>query len=131
MATKNHPGEFDCYAKAEPDEPIFVLLARDRHAPALVWLWAAIREWDGEDPAVVAEARASVIEMITWADDHRPARPTPGFGKLAAAGLANVCRAMTSLTGTLRRAREEGNIDAAEGLAVMMLAGVEIDPDPK
>lgn len=29
MGTKNNPGAFDCYANAEPDEPMFVLLARD------------------------------------------------------------------------------------------------------
>jgi hypothetical protein len=29
MGTKSNPGPFDCYAKAEPDEPMFVLLARD------------------------------------------------------------------------------------------------------
>jgi len=28
MATKKNPGEFDCYANAGPDEPMFVLLAR-------------------------------------------------------------------------------------------------------
>ncbi len=43
MGTKNNPGKFDCYAKAEPDEPMFVLLARDRIAPTLVRIWAAIR----------------------------------------------------------------------------------------
>lgn len=36
MGTKNNPGAFDCYANAEPDEPMFVLLGRDKHAPAPV-----------------------------------------------------------------------------------------------
>ncbi len=46
MGTKNQPGEHDCYTKAEQDEPMFVLLARDKHAPALVWLWATSRKDD-------------------------------------------------------------------------------------
>lgn len=43
MGTKNNPGRFDCYAKADPNEPIFILLARDPLAPALVRLWAHVR----------------------------------------------------------------------------------------
>lgn len=44
MATKENPGQFDCYANAKPDEPMFVLLARDEFAPLLVEIWAAMRE---------------------------------------------------------------------------------------
>ena len=40
MGTKNNPGEFDCYENAEPDEPIFVLSARDPSAPLIVRQWA-------------------------------------------------------------------------------------------
>lgn len=40
MGTKNDPGKFDCYAKAEDDEPMFVLLARDPAAPHAVRQWA-------------------------------------------------------------------------------------------
>ena len=43
MGTKNDPAPFDCYANAEPDEPMFVLLARDRVAPDTVRMWAALR----------------------------------------------------------------------------------------
>ena len=39
MGTKNDPGEFDCYAGAHPDEPIFVLRSTDPQAPWLVRLW--------------------------------------------------------------------------------------------
>lgn len=41
MGTKENPGEFDCYANALPDEPMFVLLARDELAPSVVATWAA------------------------------------------------------------------------------------------
>jgi hypothetical protein len=40
MGTKNNPGEFDCYSKALPDEPMFVLLARDPRSVQLVRMWA-------------------------------------------------------------------------------------------
>lgn len=43
MGTKLKPGKFDCYANAEPDEPMFVLLARDPLAPQLVRIWAKMR----------------------------------------------------------------------------------------
>ena len=40
MGTKRNPGEFDCYAAALPDEPIFIMLARDELAPEKVRSWA-------------------------------------------------------------------------------------------
>ena len=40
MDTKLNPGKFDCYKKAEDDEPMFVLLARDPYASTLVRYWA-------------------------------------------------------------------------------------------
>lgn len=43
MGTKQHPGAYDCYATALPDEPLFVLLARDDGAPDLVEAWARDR----------------------------------------------------------------------------------------
>lgn len=43
MATKANPGQFDCYANAAPDEPLFVLRAKDPVAPALVRAWAYLR----------------------------------------------------------------------------------------
>lgn len=57
MSTKNNPSKIsDCYAKADPDEPMFVLLGRDKHAPQLVEMWAGQRAAEGEDPAKVEEA---------------------------------------------------------------------------
>jgi len=44
MSTKNNPGEFDCYAKALPDEPMFILLARDPDFLTLVKEWALRRK---------------------------------------------------------------------------------------
>lgn len=66
MGTKNNPGAFDCYAAAAPDEPMFVLLGRDRHAPLLVTLWAWMREIDGENAVKVAEARDCAAQMRSF-----------------------------------------------------------------
>lgn len=91
MGTKLKPGTFDCYANAEPDEPIFVLLARDKHAPALVWLWAVLRELDGEKPEKVQEARQCMLNMVEWATDR--GRRTVGVGEAALASVMELIRA--------------------------------------
>ena len=48
MGTKNNPGEYDCYEKAEPDEPMFILLARDPKAPNLIRTWVTNRLLSGD-----------------------------------------------------------------------------------
>lgn len=53
MGTKNNPGKFDCYTNAEPDEPMFVLLGRDRLAAHLVSIWSKVRYGDIEAASVV------------------------------------------------------------------------------
>lgn len=53
MGTKNNPGKFDCYANADPDEPMFVLLGRDCLASHLVSIWSKIRMGDMEAASVV------------------------------------------------------------------------------
>lgn len=63
MGTKNNPGNFDCYENAEPDEPMFVLLGRDKHAPILVRIWAELRELDNENPKKIQEARYCAESM--------------------------------------------------------------------
>lgn len=92
MGTKANPGKFDCLSKLEPDEPYFVLMARDQLAPRLVDLWAALshgtpagaRQFFEEllkiampeqlQPAEkVAEAYRCAASMEAWAD----MRPTP------------------------------------------------------
>jgi len=91
MATKRNPGRFDCYEKAEPDEELFVLLARDRRAPYLVELWAAASRVSilgmlvafarlaahamtrrSSDPAKVDEAAACARNMRGWRAMYRP-----------------------------------------------------------
>ncbi len=46
MSTKNNPGNYDCYAKLDPDEPYFVLRAKDPSAPYLIRIWVQLRRGD-------------------------------------------------------------------------------------
>lgn len=74
MCTKNNPGAFDCYEAAAPDEPMFVLLARDVLASDLVYEWARRREVvanvgsnpDQSELDKIAEARACADAMREW-----------------------------------------------------------------
>ena len=85
MGTKNDPGEYDCYENAEPDEPMFVLLARDPHAPPIVRAWADYYESEGlegfdEKPSEdrtrkAAEARACAKSMEQWLKKRNTPKP--------------------------------------------------------
>jgi hypothetical protein len=78
MGTKQQPGKFDCYDAAAPDEPLFILLARDASAPELVESWAMRRSnaiADGLKPEtdrpMVAEALALASAMREWRSRNR------------------------------------------------------------
>lgn len=86
--TKNNPGSFDCYAAAHPDEPMFVLLGRDKHAAVLVMMWAAMRAMDGEEPAKIAEATACYDAMSEYLINERKVEP---------AGIRTAARALAAL----------------------------------
>lgn len=115
MGTKNNPGAFDCYANAEPDEPMFVLLGRDKHAPTLVWLWATLRELDGEDDAKVKEARECCASMMEWAHDHN--RTVVGLGQAALAGVMELIRAVNAAS----KAMNVESKSAATDVTIMRL----------
>lgn len=73
MGSKNEPGKFDCYDNALPDEPMFILLARDPNAPGLVEDWATQRQADihagirpQSDQAMVDEAITCAAKMRHW-----------------------------------------------------------------
>lgn len=68
MGTKNNPGEFDCCKAAEPDEPTFVLLARDPAAANLVMAWAAIRSGNNDDAFL--SLRAAMADMAKSGKDY-------------------------------------------------------------
>lgn len=73
MGTKNNPGDFDCYANAEPDEPMFVLLGRDPTAFLIVSIWHAVKkEMRDSGTSKISdekldEARACAIALKEWA----------------------------------------------------------------
>ena len=94
MGTKNNPGLYDCYEKADPDEPIFVLRANDKYAPTLVWLWASLAGLDGTKAAKVQEAQACATDMMRWAHDR--GRPVVGIGQATLAGCMELIRAVNS-----------------------------------
>jgi hypothetical protein len=78
VSTKNNPGPNSCYAKAHPDEPMFVLLARDPLAPPLVRRWAAeqrLKEGGG-DQRKIDEALACADAMEMWRSANPP-KPKP------------------------------------------------------
>lgn len=88
MGTKTNPGRFDCYTAAEPDEPMFILLGRDRHAAALVNLWAAMRMGEeGPESAKALEALMLANEMLAWRLRNRPDALDPS-GIRTLAGLS-------------------------------------------
>ena len=58
MGTKAQPGFYSYLGKAEPDEPVFVLMGRDPLAPMLIRRWADHAGRSGERPDKVAEAYA-------------------------------------------------------------------------
>lgn len=64
MSTKNDPGPFDCYAKARPDEPMFILLGRDPLSPILVDIWARLR-------FIMGKRRDKSVEALNVADAMR------------------------------------------------------------
>lgn len=68
MGTKSNPAKYDCYSNADPDEPMFVLLGRDRHAAVLTRIWALLRTLDDEDESIVAEALECAAKMDDWGD---------------------------------------------------------------
>jgi hypothetical protein len=75
MGTKLSPGRTDCYAAALPDEPMFVMLARDASPPRLIRLWANDREngihagqYPESDREMIAEALQCADDMDRWRD---------------------------------------------------------------
>jgi hypothetical protein len=73
MGTKLRPGSFDCYANAQPDEPYFVLLARDEQAPARVRDWVrtrALRKGITQLDVKSLEALDCADAMEAWREEH-------------------------------------------------------------
>ena len=76
MGTKANPAPFDCYANAEDDEPMFVLLARDERAPGVVRAWVdrhagPARARRGPWTEKEQEALDCADAMEAWRKEHR------------------------------------------------------------
>jgi hypothetical protein len=125
MGTKLNPSKYDCYANAEPDEPMFVLLGRDPQAPTLVWLWSVLRELHDEDPAKVQEARAIVVEMINFAS--KKGKKVPGLGEAALASVLELIRG-ANYGVTTKLAKNEPI--SSEDFRVFLLKTAFEQPDP-
>jgi hypothetical protein len=71
VGTKNNPSRYSCFDKAEADEPMFTLLARDPMAPGLIRLWSAQKWQEHGNPEKIAEARGIADAMEAWRKEHR------------------------------------------------------------
>lgn len=77
MGTKENPGKFDCYDKALPDEPVFILLGRDPDFYRLVKEWAERRgqqircgDRPESDIELVKEAEICARMGAKWRKEH-------------------------------------------------------------
>lgn len=92
MGTKNNPGKFDCYAKADPDEPMFILLGRDPLAPSLVLMWACFA--NGDVVGALAEFNHVAQEILPQFED----KPTSEDKLKEAVACAEAMEEMQGLT---------------------------------
>lgn len=74
MGTKANQSKFDCYNKAEPDEPMFVLLGRDPQAACLVSIWSKVRVGD---PVAARAVFNHMIEQMLF-NPNFPTYPREG-----------------------------------------------------
>lgn len=58
MGTRRNPGNYNCYANADPHEPMFTLLGRDKFGASLVRLWVAARQ------AISGGSRAETEKLL-------------------------------------------------------------------
>jgi len=129
MGSKQNPGDFDCYANAEPDEPMFVLLGRDKHAPMLVELWAAMRALDGEKPAKVAEARECAEDMRAFhqrRNENRELARTAINSTSLREAFVRYCRAMQPqmATGKVIKQQDDRRRQAERDIVQIVLAAL-------
>lgn len=77
MGTKTNPGRYDCYAALQPDEPHFVLMARDKHFARVVGFWALLRMQEiaeGRDPMAEVDKVHEALEVAREGADWRTAK---------------------------------------------------------
>lgn len=129
MSTKNNPGPFNCYEAAEPDEPMFILLGRDRHAAALVNMWVAMRALEpSPNSAKLLEALRCADEMVAYHDSVRPGADVAGIATLARAlaALAERCGAVVTIDQVSRHPLRMGNYRHRVSVGVRYSPGPEL-----
>lgn len=65
-----------CLNKADPNEPVFVLRAKDVNAAQTVRLWAAMSA-GAHEMEKIANAEALAEEMLNWRSAHGFDAPAP------------------------------------------------------
>lgn len=72
MGTKNRPGEFDCHAAADPDEPLFILRANDPKSAPLIRMWIEMYKLEKapimDDPNTTMEERSRIVRKMNEAE---------------------------------------------------------------
>ncbi len=74
MGTKERPSAFACYHNAEPNEPMFILLARDERAPGLVEEWCRLSEQRGTSQEKIDEAYECAAAMRAYRSGREHAK---------------------------------------------------------
>lgn len=132
MGTKLNPGKFDVYGALLPDEPYFVLAARDPSAPEMLRIWSrhrrdkvleesgnlAFTEKQESDLRKCTASDAVADDMVIWrkANDgrwrqeaselrHRRAEATEGERGEVADALVQAVGAMLNIPSVFRTSR--------------------------
>lgn len=114
-----------CLNTAEDDEPLFVLKGRDKFAPALVALWVALRELDGEPRPILAEARQIALDMMGWGSER--GRKYVGFGQTTLVGVMEMIRCAN----VGFKERQLNNEATTEEFLRLVMSRTEFDADGK
>ena len=61
-----------CLGKAADEEPVFILRAKDKHAPMAIRLWAHLAQMSGCSSQKVSEAMNLASAMEQWPDRKYP-----------------------------------------------------------
>ena len=65
-----------------PEEPVFILRAKDKVAPAAVDAWAEAAQLAGADPGLLEKVRAWADRMRAWQKEHGSKTPDTPAGLL-------------------------------------------------
>ncbi|MES2415138.1 MAG: hypothetical protein V4614_15130 [Pseudomonadota bacterium] len=75
MGTRRNPGKYDCYHAAHPNEPMFILLGRDRFGASLVRYWVAARNalsgGSRQETEKLLDASVCSSDMKKWCEEKK------------------------------------------------------------